>query len=129
MDPSVNQTVPVGVPPSERVMEGASLTVRVNPWFASGPELLWATIVKEYWLPVPLAGVPLSVPVPFPLSTKAIPPGSDSPTALKLGVGVPVAVTVNEPALPTTKVALFALVMAGGFVGAAACVIGTSSLT
>jgi len=34
------------------------------------------------------------------------------PVSLKVGAGEPVAVTVNDPAEPTTKVALLALVMA-----------------
>jgi hypothetical protein len=35
------------------------------------------------------------------------------PVSLRVGVGDPVVVTVNVPAVPTVKVALFALVIAG----------------
>jgi hypothetical protein len=40
------------------------------------------------------------------------PEGKD-PDSENVGAGVPVAVTLNEPAVPTVKVALLALVMAG----------------
>jgi len=40
------------------------------------------------------------------------------PVSLKVGWGRPVAVTVNEPAVPAVNVVLFPLVMAGG------CVVG-----
>jgi hypothetical protein len=50
--------------------------------------------------------------VPLPLSMKATPDGS-APLSLNAGVGVPVVVTVNDPAVPAVKVALLALVMAG----------------
>jgi len=58
---------------------------------------------------VPLAGVPLSSPVP---ALKVIPEGS-APDSERVGAGDPVAVTVNEPAVPGVKVVLLALVMAG----------------
>jgi len=63
--------------------------------------------------PVPAAGVPLRVPVPFPLSVNATPLGRATPPLVRADAGVPVVVTVNEPAVPTVKVVLFALVMAG----------------
>jgi hypothetical protein len=40
-------------------------------------------------------------------------PDGRVPTSLRVGTGVPVAVTVNVPAVPTVKEVLFALVMAG----------------
>jgi len=61
---------------------------------------------------VPTAGVPLSVAVPFPLSLNVTPLGS-APTSLSAGVGLPVAVTVKLPAVPTVNVVLFPLVNTG----------------
>ena len=61
---------------------------------------------------VPDAGVPLSVAVPFALVTNVTPLGS-APLSLTDGVGVPVAVTVKLPAVPTVNVVLLALVIAG----------------
>ena len=55
------------------------------------------------------AGVPLSAPV---VALSVTPLGS-APVSLKVGAGEPVAVTVNDPAVPTVKVVLLALVMAG----------------
>jgi len=78
------------------------------------PTPLLAVNVIKYGLPVPAAGVPLSVPVPFPLSVKVTPLGS-VPDSLRLGAGKPVVVTVNVPAVPTVNVALLALVIAGGW--------------
>jgi hypothetical protein len=48
------------------------------------------------------------------LSVKVTPLGS-VPVSVSAGVGTPVAVTVNEPLLLTTKVVLFALVIAGAW--------------
>jgi len=59
-------------------------------------------------------GVPLSVPVPLPLSVKVTPLGS-VPVSVRDGVGVPVVVTWNDPAEPTLKVVLVLLVMAGAW--------------
>jgi hypothetical protein len=69
-----------------------------------------------------VAGVPLRVAVPFPLSLNAMPLGS-VPVSVNDGVGVPVVVTVNVPATPAANVALFALVMTGDvlFAGFACC--------
>src|ERR1035438_7775561 len=62
---------------------------------------------------VPLTvDVPLSVAVPLPLSWNKTPFGS-APFSEIAGVGNPVVVTVNEPAVPTGKIVLFALVIAG----------------
>src|SRR5882762_7810079 len=57
-------------------------------------------------------GVPLSVPVPLPLSTNVTPAGK-APLSAMLGVGNPVVVTVNVPAAPTWNVVAFTLVIAG----------------
>ena len=51
----------------------------------------------------------------FRLSTKVTPAGK-VPVSLIDGVGLPVAVTVKVPAVPTEKVALSGLVIAGGAV-------------
>ena len=58
------------------------------------------------------AGVPLNFALPFPLSEKVTPDGR-APTSEMVGAGDPLAATVNEPADPTLKLALFALVNAG----------------
>src|SRR5229473_3384207 len=57
-------------------------------------------------------GVPLSVPVPLPLSTKVRPAGK-APLSVMLGVGNPVVVTLNVPAAPTWNEVEFRLVIAG----------------
>ncbi len=54
-------------------------------------------------------GVPLSNPAELSVT----PPGK-APVSLKVGAGKPVAVTLNEPNMPTVKLVLFALVIAGG---------------
>ena len=59
------------------------------------------------------AGVPLRVPVPSPLSVKLTPLGRLAPPRARLGVGVPVVVTVNDPAVPTVKAVAFALLIVG----------------
>ena len=64
-----------------------------------------------YAAPVPAAGVPLSVAVPFALSLKVTPFGS-VPVSVSEGAGVPDVVTVNVPAVPTVNVVLPALVIA-----------------
>jgi hypothetical protein len=40
-------------------------------------------------------------------------PAGKAPASLSVGAGVPVAVTVNAPAVPVEKLAVFALVIAG----------------
>ena len=57
---------------------------------------------------VPTAGVPLNTPV----EELNVTPVGSAPDSLKVGVGEPVAVTVKDPRLPTTKVVAPALVMA-----------------
>ena len=61
---------------------------------------------------VPLTGVlTASVPVPSPLSVKVAQPGR--PLAESVGVGTPVAFTVNESGDPRGTVSVLALVNAG----------------
>jgi len=65
----------------------------------------------EYVAAVPAPGVPLSVPVPFPLFLNATPVGS-GPVSLRFGIGIHFVITVNVPAAPTVNVVLLALVIA-----------------
>ena len=65
--------------------------------------------------PISGPGVPLSVPVPLPLSWKPRPLGS-VPTSLSVAVGKPVSVTVKVvPAVPAVNVVTGLLVMAGAW--------------
>ena len=59
--------------------------------------------------PVPAAGVPDSTPV---VESRVTPVGR-VPVSEKVGAGLPVAVTVKVPAVPTVKVVVLAEVMAG----------------
>ena len=82
---------PLPVPP---------FTVRVNIWLAAAPTPLLAENVRAKVPPLPDAGVPLNVAVPFPLFTNVTLLGS-APVSVSDGVGVPVVVTVNSrPCLP-----------------------------
>ncbi len=94
------------------VITGAVFTVRVKLCVAGVPTVLLAVNVMGYMAAVPDAGVPLSVPVPFPLSVKVTPVGS-APVSTKDGTGKPVVITVNDPEVPTVNVVLLGLVMAG----------------
>jgi len=94
------------------VMTGAVFTVKVKLWLAGVPTPLLAVKVMGYVPTVPAAGVPLSVPVPFPLSLKVTPLGS-VPVSVREGVGAPVVVTENVPAVPTVNVVLLTLVITG----------------
>jgi hypothetical protein len=88
------------------------LTVSVKLCTAFDPTPFAA--VKEM-LKVPfVVGVPLSVPVPLPLSWNETPVGSAPPSEI-VAVGNPVVVTANEPAVTTRKVALLLLVIAGAW--------------
>ena len=63
---------------------------------------------------MPAAGIPLRVPV----AAENVTPAGSAPVSLTVGVGVPVAVTVNVPAVPTKNVMLLALAIPGaGFPG------------
>ena len=61
---------------------------------------------------VPAAGMPVSVPVPSPLSTRLTPLGG-VPVRVSAGVGEPDVVTVKLNDWPTIAVAVARLVMAG----------------
>ena len=65
---------------------------------------------------MPAPGVPASVPVPLWLSVKVRPVGS-VPVSVRVGVGVPVVVIENVPAVPTVNVVLLALVITGPELG------------
>ena len=58
---------------------------------------------------LPAAGMPLKTPV---VISKVTPDGS-VPVMATVGVGVPVAVTVKVPTVPTVNLVLFALVIVG----------------
>ena len=74
-----------------------------------------AVKVNAYAPAVPAAGVPLSVPVPSPLSTNVTPPGSATPVRVIAATGDAVVVTVNVPATPTLKLVVLALVIVGAW--------------
>jgi len=90
------------------VIAGAWSTVSVKLCIVL-PELLVALKVSGYVPPVPAAGVPLRTPV----AGANVTPVGNVPVSLNVGLGVPVAVTVNVPGVPTVKVVLFALVITG----------------
>jgi hypothetical protein len=90
---------------TEVMVTGGGVTVKTKLWTALGETPFDAVKVMGN---EPLAvGVPLRVP-----ALNVTPPGSVPDSAI-LGVGDPVAVTVNEPATPSVNVVLFALAMAG----------------
>jgi hypothetical protein len=93
------------------VMAADWFTVSVKLCVPSVPMPLWAVKVMGYAPDVPLAGVPLRIPV---LELNVTPDGS-APVSDKIGAGSPVAVTVNDPTEPTANEALFALVTAAGW--------------
>jgi hypothetical protein len=65
------------------------------------------------YVPVVLAaGVPLNVPVPFPLSTNVTPLGN-APDSLMEGRGRPNEVTLKVPAVPIVSVVPPTLVIVG----------------
>jgi hypothetical protein len=76
------------------------------------PTPLLAVIVMTNVPPVPVAGVPPTVAVPFGPGVNVTPLGSD-PVWLSVAVGVAMVVTVKVPAAPTVNVVLFALVNPG----------------
>jgi len=94
------------------VKVGASFTVRVKFWVASGSKPLVAIKTSGYSPPLPAVGVPLRLAVPFRLSVKLIPPGK-VPVKLNVGEGYPLLVKANDPGVPTKNVVLFELVIAG----------------
>jgi len=84
-------------------------TLSVKFCVASVPTPLLAVMVIGYVPTVPNAGVPLSTPA----EVKVTPLGR--PGFSKLGEREACGVTGNDPAVFTVKVALLALVMAGGW--------------
>ena len=94
------------------VKAGAWLTVRVKLWVAAGLMPLLAVMVKlNVYGPAPrLGGVPLRTPLEEPTDSQ-----DGAPVKLKAGAGLPVAVTVKLPGVPTVNVVALALVIAGGW--------------
>jgi hypothetical protein len=90
------------------VIAGAWFTVSVKFCVALGATPLAAVIVIGYVPPLPGAGVPARDP-----AAVSVTPAGNDPVSLNVAAGVPVAVTVNVPAVPAAKLALLALVMAG----------------
>ena len=94
---------------------GAGFTDSVKLWDAFGVTPFCAVNVIGK---LPLAvGIPLSTPVE---ALNVTPPGR-VPVSPSVGAGVPVAVTVNVPAVPAVKVVLLALVIAGAVPAGGAC--------
>jgi hypothetical protein len=89
------------------VIAGAELTVNVKLWTALGTTPFCAVIVIGY--------VPATVAVPdrIPVVASSVTPFGSVPLSVQVGAGVPVAVAVNVPAVPTLNVALLALVIEG----------------
>ena len=87
---------------------GGGSTVRVKLWNTVVTALL-AEKVMLYVPAVPVAGVPLITPV----AVLNVTPLGSVPLSPSVGVGKPVAVTVNVPGVPSPNVALLALVMTG----------------
>ena len=129
--PSRMFTLPVGVPvPFELTLAlNTTLSLRRDGFTEELSTVLlvafWTVSVKfcvalpEWFVAdssasnVPAAAdVPLSVPVPSWLSRNPTPFGN-CPVCVMLEAGNPVVVTVKEPAVPTRKLALSALVIAG----------------
>ena len=95
---------------SAEVMAGGPSTVRVKDWVASGVTPLEASMVKR---------VDALLGRGAGQGGRAVPvvgeghPGGQAPVSDRDGVGVPVVVTVKDPALPSVKVALSPEVMVG----------------
>jgi hypothetical protein len=85
-----------------------AFTVNVKFWVALGETPFEAVKTR--------GNAPVWVGVPLRTPALSVTPVGSAPDLVKLGVGVPVAVTVNEPTAPSVKVALTALVMAGACV-------------
>ena len=89
------------------VITGAASTVSVKFCVASGVMPLVAVMTK--------GKVPLTVGVPdrTPAVLSVTPVGNEPEVTENVGTGVPVAVTVNVPAVPSVKVVVLAEVIAG----------------
>lgn len=92
------------------VIAGAWFTLSVKFWVAFGETPFDAVIVIGYVPPVLAAGVPMSTP-----ADESVTPLGKAPVSVNVGDGKPVAVTVNDPAVPTVNVVLAGLVMAGAW--------------
>src|SRR6202035_4003559 len=88
------------------VMAAGASTVRVKLWTASDPTPLWAVKV--------IGKEPLTVGVPESTPPEKVTPAGRAPDSVMVGVGLPVAVTVNVPAEPFVKAAPLAEVMEAG---------------
>ena len=84
------------------------LTISVKFWLAFGATPFCAVNVIGY--------VPLTVGVPprIPVAELNVTPFGSVPLSLHVDAGVPVAITVKDPATPIVNVALFALAIVGG---------------
>src|SRR5579883_232064 len=100
----------VNVAAAALLIAGALPTTNVKFCVAAVPMPLFAEMVmgKEPVVEV----LPARVAVPLPLSVKVMPEGS-APDSVMAAVGMAVVVTWNVPAVPATKVVVFALVMVG----------------
>jgi len=95
-------------------MAAGAFRFRVKTCVPFGDTPLFPVMVMAYELLEPGAGIPLSVAVLFPLSTKVTPEGS-APVSDSAAIGNPLAVTVKDPDWPIVNVALLALVIAGAW--------------
>ena len=99
---------------AEVITNGAVVTAKVNSWVAV-PALLAALSVMWKVPSLAVVRVPPKVAVPLPLSTKLTPAGN-APDSDNAGVGVPVAITMNDAGCPTVNVVEVAELNAGGAV-------------
>jgi hypothetical protein len=99
----------IGLTVSEPAPVVAGFTVRVKLCVAFGFTPFCAASV--------IGNVPLTVGVPpsTPVVALNVTPAGRVPVSLSVGIGVPVAVIMNVPAVPTEKVVEFELVIAGAW--------------
>ena len=97
-----------GVTLSPRLLAGATVRVKVC---AAGLPTPFVAVMMMVNVPDAVA-VPLRVAEPLRLSAKEMPLGN-APDSVRLEIGKPVVVTMNEPGTPTVNAALLALVIAG----------------
>jgi Na+-transporting NADH:ubiquinone oxidoreductase subunit NqrA len=75
---------------------------------------LWTALGNTPFDAVKVIGnEPLSIGVPPRMPAANVTPVGSAPNSVMVGTGVPVAVTINEPTVPTVNVVLLALVIAG----------------
>jgi hypothetical protein len=99
----------VGEAAAKLLIMGDGTIERVKVWTAFVPTPFCAWNVRLYVPTLAVAGVPESTPVEV---SNDIPLGS-VPLSRKVGVGFPVAVTVNDPNAPAVNVVLPVLVITG----------------